>query len=270
MAGDLAGFFQPSKPQADGVIGAGNVPWAVELGEALKAVVRQDSAQAPRSQQVALGPSEVGHPCDRQVAGKYAGIPRTNHVFDPWPSWAGTGLHAHIERALKDGGDPRWLPETRVPVAEALSGTADLYDLLTHTVIDHKFLGSTTLDKVRRVGAGQTYRKQLLLYGRGYRRLGVPVRRVMLMCWPRTGSSLAGAYAYGIELDADTELETDLLLETVIPARKKYAADLISGKLSFHDIPAQPTNENCFFCPFWRPEEAQTASTCRGHVGNER
>lgn len=262
---DLQGFFSapPSSAQS-----SGNVDWAVAIAETLKGVIWQDSADAPRSQQRELGPSEVGHPCTRHVVGKRAGLPRTNHVADPWPSWVGTGLHAHIDRALRATGDSRWISENKVCPSDDLCGTADLFDLATGTVIDHKFLGATTLDKIKRNGASTVYRKQTLLYARGYKRLGLPVRRVMLMLWPRTGSSLAGAYAYGIDLDADTEAETDDLLFNLIPVQQDYTRRLLKGEISFHDVPASPSSDNCFWCPFWRPEQNQTSTTCQGHVGN--
>ena len=265
---DLAGFFTQRNTGPAGPQPSGNVAWAIQLADELKAVVRQDSADAPRSQQVELGPSEVGHPCQRQIAGKRAGLPRTNHVVDPWPSWVGTGLHAHIDRALQASGNPRWISENRVCPDVTLCGTADLFDLHTGTVIDHKFLGATALDKIKRKGAGDTYRKQTLLYARGYKRLGLPVRRVMLMLWPRTGSSLSMAYAYGIDLTSETEAETDDLLFNLIPQQLEYADQLRKGQVQLHDIPASPDSDNCYFCPFFRPEENQTATTCRGHVGN--
>jgi hypothetical protein len=60
----------------------------------------EHAARAPRTLQQHLGPSELGVECDRQVAGKMAALPATNHVVDPWPSMVGTRLPRLRRRRL--------------------------------------------------------------------------------------------------------------------------------------------------------------------------
>src|SRR5688500_1296430 len=72
----------------------GNSPWAQRYAKTLRDVFEYHAARAPRTLQQHLGPSELGVMCDRQVAGKLAALPVTNHVSDPWPSIRGTALHA--------------------------------------------------------------------------------------------------------------------------------------------------------------------------------
>jgi hypothetical protein len=182
---------------------SGNTPWAGRYAAEIRRVVHRHAAQAERSLQVHLGPSEIGHVCSRQVVGKLAGVPRTNHVVDPWPSILGTAGHAWLEAAFRAEnerlGRVRWVPEQKVEPFEGATpfqthrGTADLYDADEQSVDDHKLLGPTSMAKVRSSeGPPRHYVVQMLLYAEGYRRLGLPVRRVALLAYPRTAASLDG------------------------------------------------------------------------------
>lgn len=74
----------------------GNTPDAQKYAMELREIIRRHAAYQPRSLQKFLGPSELGSPCDRQVAGKMAGLPGTNHTADPWASIVGTAIHAYL------------------------------------------------------------------------------------------------------------------------------------------------------------------------------
>ena len=240
----------------------------MQLAAEMREVVRKASQRAPRSQQVHLGPSEIGSECDREVAGKLAGLEATNHVTDPWPSVVGTAVHAWMEEAFTADG-PRWLTERKVtPAPDAPArenghtGTADLFDLQTATLIDHKILGRSTHDKLVRHGPPAHYRAQLLLYARGYQHAGVPVRRVALAAWPRAGATLGGLHVWGLELNADTDSEVDQLLTVTMPRR--YAqADALRAGAPLSSIPATPS-AHCYFCPSTARSEPDTATTCAG------
>src|SRR4051812_13516148 len=78
----------------------GNSPWASRYAAELRRVVVEQANSSARTLQRHLGPSELGHPCDRQVVGKLAGLPTTNHVVDPWPSVLGTATHAWLAEAF--------------------------------------------------------------------------------------------------------------------------------------------------------------------------
>lgn len=120
----------------------GNSAFASRYAGEIRRVVNAAAAEAPRSLQRHLGPSEIGHLCDRQVAGKLAGLPRTNHVQDPWPSIVGTATHAWLAEAFSSEnerlGRIRWVPEARVTPIDGHPGTADLYDADEAAVVDHK------------------------------------------------------------------------------------------------------------------------------------
>lgn len=261
--------FMSSAPAPIG----GNSPWAVRYGADIKRLWHEHAARAPRSVQVHLGPSELGSPCDRQVVGKLASAPRTNHVSDPWPSIVGTALHAHAEKVFTAAntrhGVLRFVVEQRVTPHPEHSGTADLYDAVEGAVVDHKFLGPSSLAKIRRAeGPPRKYVVQLLLYGKGYRALGLPVRRVALAAYPRTAASLAGIYVWERPYTpADDALIGEVFMQTSL--RKRIATEVRAGRMALMQVPAAPDSDECFFCPFYRPEATDGGPGCPGTVASK-
>lgn len=248
----------------------GNTPWASRYAGTVREIVKGHARRAPRSVQKHLGPSELGSPCDRQVAGKMAGLPGTNHVSDPWPSIVGNAVHAWLADCFdaENGrmGDLRFFTEQRVTPHPDHPGTADLYDLAERAVVDHKVLGDSTHNKVRSGGPPRKYLVQLLLYGLGYANLGVPVDRVVLLAFPRTRSSLDGLYAWEHPVTpADDELLREVFAQTAY--RKTLADGLTNQTIALNDIPATPTSDDCYFCPFYRPQSAHDGGPgCPGTV----
>lgn len=250
-----------------------NTAWGTRYAAEIRRVVNAAAAETPRSLQVHLGPSEIGHVCDRQVAGKLAGLPRTNHVQDPWPSILGTAAHAWLERAFRLDNDRlgriRWVPEARVTPIDGHSGTADLYDADEQSVDDHKVLGPTSMAKVRSAnGPPRHYVVQLLLYARGYRRLGLPVRRVAILAYPRTLASLDGLYVWERPYTpADDELLEEVFAQ--LELRKQWASQLMTGAAQLTDVPAD-TADDCHFCPYFRPQSARdNGAGCPGNAAND-
>lgn len=252
----------------------GSTPYASRYASELRRVILEHAARAPRTLQQHLGPSELGAECDRQVAGKMAALPATNHVADPWPSIRGTALHAWTAEAFEGdnerSGFLRWIAEQRVTPHPDHPGTADLYDGREKAVVDHKFLGESSMAKIRK-GWTRTYLVQLLLYGLGYHLLGLPVRRVMVAAYPATAGSIDGLYVreHGFSNDAGEVLpEVIELLRTVFDdtRRRRHQADeLLAGRMTFHQIPADPGSDLCYFCPFYRPQAAKdSGSGCPG------
>lgn len=122
------------------------------------AVIHDAILNHPRSLQTAIGPSEIGTPCDRKIAYKLLRHPERPQP-PAWLPTIGTGVHSWLEDAfdqgayrelLASGGDQeRWLTETRVTVGYIpgmgfLEGSCDLYDRYTGTVVDHKGLSLDT------------------------------------------------------------------------------------------------------------------------------
>ena len=249
---------------------AGSSPWAARYAADLRRVVHEHAANSARNLQVHLGPSELGSPCDRQVAGKLAGLPPTNHVVDPWPSVVGTAVHAWLADAFAADNRRhglRWVPEQRVYPHPDHPGTADLYDGVEQAVVDHKCLGESQMAKVRsKAGPPIRYQIQLLLYGKGYRNLGLPVRRIAIAAYPRTAASLNGLYVW----EREAQPNDDALLDHVFQLtaiRRVWAEEIRAGKSTLDDVPAKPDSDECYFCPFYRPQAAHDGGPgCPGTV----
>lgn len=253
---------------------SGNTPWANRYAGELREFVRTYVDGSDRSQQRHLGPSEIGAVCHRQVAGKLAGLPKTNHVSDPWPSFMGTCGHAGMEDVLKAVNARlqrvRFLTEFRVRPTmgfEDHPGTGDGYDADHRAVIDHKFLGTTSMTKLLQSGPPRHYFVQFLLYVLGFKALGLDVARIALLAWPRTGSSLDGLYVWEHELtDADYVFLRDVV-EPELAYRKQWAAALVAGTAELRDVPAAADDHDCYFCPFYRPQAARDGGTgCPGPI----
>lgn len=255
---------------------SGSSPWASRYSAEIRRVVLEHAARAPRTLQQHLGPSELGVPCDRQVAGKMAALPATNHVVNPWASIVGTALHAWEAEAFDADnirtGVLRWVTEQKVTPHPDHPGTADLYDAVEQAVVNHKNLGEGPLNKIRKGGplsplglptiGPRHYRAQLFMYGLGYVLLGLPVRRVAIAAYPRTKSTLDGLYVRDEDftsdgftlLDEPAKLLAEVFADT---ARRKAQAQTLLTGTPLSDIPAAADDDDCYFCPFYRPEAAR-------------
>jgi len=123
------------------------------------------------------------------------------------------------------------------------------------------------MSKLRAHGPSRKYLIQLLLYGHGYRQLGLPVDRVVLAAYPRTASTLDGMYVW----DRPHTAEDDLIVDAVLAQTKiryQYATALRERQIRLLDIPASPSDDECFYCPFYRPEADGRTDGCPGTVGN--
>lgn len=254
--------FMSAAPKAVG----GSSPWASRYAADIRRAWREHAAEDARTLQVHLGPSELGVECDRQVAWKLLGVPETNHVVDPWPSTRGKALHRHAEDVFSSDnlrhGLLRWVTEQRVTPHPEHPGTADLYDAVEKCVDDHKFLCESTMAKIRK-GWPRHYLVQLLLYGLGYHLMGLPVRKVVIIAYPATAGSLDGLFVRdrdftdesGVILPENIELLQTVFAETA--QRKALAQAVRDGQIQPLDIEHRPDNDECYFCPFFRPQAAR-------------
>ncbi|KAB1658988.1 hypothetical protein [Pseudoclavibacter sp. CFCC 11306] len=157
-------------------------------------VIEESIAAHPRSLQKRIGPSEIGIDCERRLIHKIAGDDEPADSRIPWKPALGTAMHSQLEEwfnADNQHYDPviRWICEDRVDVGELgdthITGSTDLFDTFTGTVLDHKIVGNSTLSKYRTHGPSRQYRTQAHLYGRGWARRGYPVQAVAICFLPR-------------------------------------------------------------------------------------
>ncbi|MFE4679202.1 hypothetical protein, partial [Streptomyces sp. NPDC056723] len=175
------------------MITTGNDEYSEILAERIGQFIIDADTNSGRSLQKAIGPSEVGEPCERQLSYKMFDWPETNNSRDPIAAIIGTGFHLWMaekfeakQTALADG-TARYRIEERVTVrdspipASALTGSSDLFDRLTALNYDWKLVGTSSHDKYRRQGPGEKYRIQAHLYGLGQENAGQAPARVVVV-----------------------------------------------------------------------------------------
>jgi hypothetical protein len=232
---------------------------AAYLKQQLVTVVRDFCQSRPRATQVAIGPSEIGNPCDRALALKSLGYPDhdagTHFTGDPWASFVGSAVHARLEKAFlrdnaqhaDDMNEQRWRIETRVEVATGISGTADLYNAETRTVIDHKVPGDYIYKKALAGDVSETYLTQLQCYGYGFTRLGFPVSNVALAFWQRgNGAHLNGLHVMVWPYDPGTVHNALTRWYQLSNA----AADLDLERFPERAVLLATADAPCRWCPF--------------------
>jgi hypothetical protein len=253
-----------------------------DLAEILKGkltkAVRDYTANEPRSRQASIGASELGNPCDKAMALKSLGYDdgeRRATGNDPWAAFIGTSVHYGLEKVFRYANQQRpvsdytnglpynWQVETRVQIAAAIKGTADLYDLETATVIDHKVPADAVMDKARKGQVSATYRVQIQSYGYGFKQLGYDVRNVAIAFWPRgTGAWLGGAHV--IVYPYDETVVTEAL-------SRWYALVNAAIELDLENFPERASllataDAPCRWCPFFDITGRKTgALDCKGH-----
>jgi hypothetical protein len=231
-------------------------------------------ASRPRSMQVRLGPSELGTPCQQQIARKLAGAPRRPTTAPMWAPWQGTAVHAEMEKVLEfwnsSAGRARWLAEDDLAIDAEIRGHGDAYDTDTDTVVDWKHVGTTALKALRaakragkppREQISQEYRVQAHLYGIGHERKSRPVKHVRLVL-------LARSWQYD---------DSDEWTEAYDPAVAFWAVDryyatkdmLAALNVTEHPdliaaVPASPSADACKWCPFNRPGRPSDWAGCAG------
>lgn len=258
----------------DAILDVEGIPDA-ELLEDLKTLIRQADSLKPRSLQKALGPSEVGHPCERRLAyGTVASRKETysipaerglNRFNDPLAAIYGTAMHTWLEDAARLAnealGRVRWVPEQRVEIRPGLSGTCDLYDVDEASVLDWKNLGATSHKKMVKHGPSASYRAQAHLYGAGYmNQFGLPVKKVGVVALARHGG-LRDTYLW--REDYNQSFVDEILARLDRVEGRIDELDLMTNPGNFQLVPITP-DADCHFCPWWTTAQTDNPHQCAG------
>lgn len=237
------------------------------LREELLHVIRRAIEQHPRSLQVQIGPSEVGHPCARRIG--YKLLDYDENPGEPnWKATVGTAVHAWLEEVFGGdnakqydpaGGVTRWILEATLDCGTYLGGPikghCDAYDQVTYTVIDWKAVGPTQLKKYKAKGPGPQYRTQAHTYGYGWRRAGRRVDRVAVMFLPRDGD-LRNAYWWSEPYDEQIALDGLKRLDGIY---------LTTSALGDKALPLLPTADAfCRMCPYFTAHSTDLTRGCPG------
>lgn len=239
------GTFSPKPVNFKASGPGGNNPESEALRSTIIAMMTAASNGSARNLQKAIGPSEYGHPCPRQVAMKVAQVEENPSYLDPFPSIMGVAMHTWMESIL-----PRdeWIPEQRVHVdGRGLWGHSDAYHIPTRTVVDWKFLGRTTHQQWLGGYVNSTYEVQADSYGLGFVNAGYPVDRVAVAVFCRA-KTLQDLFVWSKPWDrsnAERAMARLELLKTYVTATgasNENRAPLLA-------VPAV-SGDGCHFCPF--------------------
>lgn len=253
----------------------------------LRDVLIDFEANRPRTMQKELGPSELGTPCQQQIARKLAGAPRRPITEPTWAPFQGTQMHAGMEEVLRfwnsQLGRERWVIEDRLVISgaaaggpsginlPAIEGNSDAFDLDNDEVVDWKYVGTSAVDKLltaKRMGkppreqVSQEYRVQGHLYGFGQAAKGRTVRSVKLVL-------LARSWKYDDSAEWSEPYDERIAL-WAIERYYDVVGRVAELDLEHHPdqiihIPESASNEACHWCPFHRPGQTTDFAGCRGH-----
>ena len=231
-----------------------------DMLDELRDVVRWYESSRPRSVQTDIGPSEAGTPCPRRLAYKMLGVEKVNTATDPWAAIVGTSVHAWLDKAFSDANAllavKRWETSTRIEIPGYMSGTIDLFDHATGTVIDHKVTGATAMAKVKKGIISEQYKVQGHLYGLGLIAAGFDVRHVAICHWSRTGMLKDAQYW--------TEPYDEAIAEAALQRLDAIKVMITPGVSS---LPMIPTGDGfCIYCPHYSPANTDIEQACPGHV----
>lgn len=243
------------------------------LGD-LQAVIRDYERNIERSLQVEIGPSEVGQPCDRRLVMQLLGAEDINADRDQWPATVGTAVHALLAEAFRrsnamltaQGRAPRWLIEQPITIRPGLIGHTDLIDLWTWTVIDHKNVSVASLRDRKKAGhPGQQYEIQAQLYGLGWARAGLPIKKVAIAFYPKSGM-MRDSWLWTADYDESVALAAlDRMDSLLADANEAELADQLDQYLW-----ALPRDtEHCSWCPFFRGDLMEPSETPAVHCAGE-
>lgn len=212
-----------------------------------------------RGSQATLGPSEIGHGCDRRLAMSLLRVAPVNPSQYDWSSFIGTAVHASLAEMFDWAarGSGRYATEVRLSydTPHVPRGTTDLIDRVLYMSIDHKVLGTWSLDKFRTTGPPPHYRIQVHTYGLGAEQRGEDIRKVAIIVWPRTKSSLDDLYVW--EEDYDPAIGREALARV----------DRIANQLGVEPIANFPIdNSDCKFCPHYMAGAKTLEAGCNGRA----
>lgn len=207
---------------------------------ALRAIIEDAIVNAPRSLQTTIGPSELGTSCDRCLIHKLAGTPERRDVA--WLPFVGTAMHATLEDVVLRhefaSVAPRFLTEHRRMVGtvggQEITGSTDVFDVASGTVVDYKLVGPTTITAARSQGATLLYQRQAQLYGKGWQDAGYQVRSVAIWFLPRNGVSLSAGYVWQAPYDRDVALATLAHADTLACAVNALGVDAVLSVAAPH------------------------------------
>ena len=221
----------------------------------LKAVLEHAICNHERSLQTTIGPSSLGAECDRCLITELAGLKEPETVA-PWLPTIGNAIHDWAEyqilKHLMTTGSDRYITEGRVTVGtvggQEISGSSDLFDTWTGTVVYYKLVGTTSLNQTRRHGPKLTYQRQAHIYGKGWQDKGFDVRSVAVWFLPRNGFTIDAGHLWQEPYDRAIAEQAIARADMFAQAINAFGADTVLAS-------AGPHTSTEFSCPDPKADE---------------
>lgn len=238
---------------------------ATRLREIFYSYVNRNSADN-RSAQTTLGPSEIGSPCDRQIAMKLLGVPAVNPQ-ESWAPFVGTAVHVSLAEMFEwanGANSGRFAVEMPLTFGSATvpRGTGDLLDRVLFMFLDNKLMGKYSLKKLIEQGPSETYRVQLHTYGYGAELAGEKVKEIALIGWPREESSLANLYVHVEPYDRQVALDAIARVERL--NREAQGRMATEGGDTMAVAQQFLAGDDCRWCPFYNKADKGFTRGCPG------
>lgn len=232
---------------------------AKALSKSLQEIITNAGIWTPRSKQVVIGPSEMGHECSRRLAYKLLDWEKPNELQQgSWAAQVGTAIHAYLAEVFtKIEG---YEVEQKVPIRGNISGTIDLYDSVRGIVLDWKTTGYSQLQERRKSGATQQQIVQIQLYGYGKAQAGAVVNQVGLIYLPTSGG-LDEMHVELMDYDESVALKALSRLDDLYTLLS--TVDVESNPAMWSLLPASPSRL-CNYCPYFKPFSTELEKGCSG------
>jgi hypothetical protein len=236
-----------------------------ELANELTNIITEASRYSPRSQQVYIGPSEVGQECVRRLAYKLLDWEKANESGGgSWAANVGTAIHSFLEEIFSKYPE-KYEVEQKVQIRANLSGTVDLFDKEKGYVLDWKTTSPAGVKAKRSEGATSQQVTQVQLYGYGKAQQGVEVNKVGLIFLP-TGGQITDMHIELFDYDENAALSALARLDSVYELLSTI--DVEENPKMWPLIPATPSRM-CMYCPYYRPFSTDLAIACNGDTGEQ-
>ena len=206
-----------------------------------------DASRSERSNQIEVGPSELGS-CSRQMWYKLNGSNFTNLNTLHLPSIFGTAIHSHFQKVVEKLDPERFLTEIEVSF-EGMKGHIDIYDQENKEVIDWK----STTKKNQGYFPTKSQIWQVQVYAYLLNKTGKEVEKVTLVSIARDGT------------------ENDILHYSESYDEAK-ALDALNWLINIEQMvePPAPEKDVYFcrgYCPFY---DATGEKGCAGRIPNPK
>ncbi len=236
-----------------------------ELANELTNIITEASRFTPRSQQVYIGPSEVGQECVRRLAYKLLDWDKANESGGgSWAANVGTAIHSFLEEIFSKFPE-KYEVEQKVQIRANLSGTVDLFDKEKGYVLDWKTTSPAGVKAKRSEGATSQQVTQVQLYGYGKAQQGVQVNKVGLIFLP-TGGQITDMHIELYDYDENAALSALARLDSVYELLSTI--DVEENPQMWPLIPATPSRM-CMYCPYYRPFSTDLSIACNGDTGEK-